>query len=108
MTENGEKLYDLMLRIGYPDNFSRIIAEQMQTEYTSQRMCAWLGRAGLLPAEEVADEMLSILAERDRLVQKHIAMHAQKKINQLYMEGLDPDDEEAGEDDSCDESEEDE
>ncbi|MBR0130269.1 MAG: hypothetical protein IJM08_03075 [Firmicutes bacterium] len=94
MTENGEKLYDLMLSKGYPENFARIIAEQMQTEYTSQRMCAWLGRAGLLPAAEVADEMLSILAERDRLVQKHIAMHAQKKINQLYMEGLSEEDDE--------------
>ncbi len=87
MTENGEKLLDLMLHLGYPYEFASIIAQEMQTEYTSQRMTAFLGKAGLIPADMIADEMLSILAERDRLVQKHITEHAQRKINELYYQG---------------------
>ena len=80
----SQELYDLMLRKGYPADFARIIAEQMHTEYTSQRMIAFLARCPRLSAETVADEMLSILADRDRLVQKHIAQHAQQKINEYY------------------------
>ena len=84
MTEHGKKLYALMVRKGYPEEFALLIAEQMGTEYTAERMCKYIGRAGLLPPEEIADEMLSIFAERDRLVKKHISEHAQKKINEFY------------------------
>ena len=83
-TEHSQKLYDLMVRKGYPADFASIVAEQMHTEYTSGRMQAYIGRAGLLPPEEVADEMLSILSERDRLVKKHISQSAQQKINEFY------------------------
>lgn len=88
----GNELYDLMLSKGYPAEFASVIAEQMHTEYTSERMIRYISRSGLLPPEEVADEMISILAERDRLVQKHIAEHAQSKINELYRQPLSEDD----------------
>ena len=88
MTENGEKLYDLMISKGYPENFAMAIASQMQTEYTSKRMMGYISRSGLLSGAEVADEMFSILEERDRLIKKHIAVHAQQKINELYNDGI--------------------
>ena len=72
-----------MIRKGYPEQFASIVAEQMHTEYTSQRMIRYISRCPLLPPQEVADEMLAILADRDSLVQKHIAQHAQGKINAL-------------------------
>ena len=34
--------------------------------------------------EEVADEMLAILSDRDRITQKHMLEHAQAKINEMY------------------------
>ena len=83
-SEKSDILYRLMLRKGYPEEFARIIAAEMSTDFTAERMISYIGRAGLRPLEEVADEMISILAERDRLVQKHIAEHAQRKINELY------------------------
>ena len=56
--------------------------------YTPKRKITRLLRKnasdGLLPPEEVADEMLSILSERDRLVKKHISQSAQQKINEFY------------------------
>ena len=86
--KRSEKLYELMLNKGYPPEFSALVAEQMRTEYTSERMIAYVSRAGLVPPEDFADEMLAICAERDRLREKHIAEYAQQKLNRLYNEGL--------------------
>ena len=82
-----------MLRKGYPADFASLVSEMMHTEYTSQRMEAYISRSGLLPPEEVADEMLAIIAERDRLIEKHRAEHAQSKLNALYGSGLSNDEE---------------
>ncbi|MBO4881838.1 MAG: hypothetical protein J5555_09150 [Firmicutes bacterium] len=88
MKGRNEELYSLMIRKGYPDSFADLVAEQMNTEYTSERMTAYVKRAGLVPPEEFADEMLAILADRDTLKNKHIAQAAQQKLNQLYNEGF--------------------
>ena len=87
-TRRSEELYDLMVRIGYPPEFADLVSAQLCTEYTSQRMTAYLKRAGLVPPQEFADEMLAILADRDRLKEKHIAMAAQQNISALYRFGL--------------------
>ena len=89
----NEELYELMVRKGYPAEFADLVAEQMHTEYTSERMIAYVKRAGLVPPEEFADEMLAIQAERDRLREKHIAEYAQQKLNRLYNEGFAEEDE---------------
>jgi N-acetylglutamate synthase-like GNAT family acetyltransferase len=88
MKGRNEELYNLMRRKGYPDGFADLVAEQMNTEYTSQRMIAYVNRAGQVDPEEFADEMLAILSERDTLRDKHIAQAAQQKVNRLYQEGL--------------------
>ena len=86
--DKTEELYKLMIEKGYPPEFASVIAGQMHTEYTSERMIRYISRSQLLPIEEVADEMLSIIAERDRLVQKHITEYAQGKINEMYRNEL--------------------
>ena len=85
--EHRKAVFDLMVKKGYPEDFARMVSEQMGTEYTSERMCRYIDRAGLLPAEEIADEMLSILNERDRLIKKHVAQSAQEKLNDIYRNG---------------------
>ena len=84
MTEKSELLLKLMIRKGYPEAFARIIAGEMNTDFTADRMIGYIGRAGLRPLEEVADEMLAILSDRDRIRDKHINEHAEAKINDLY------------------------
>ena len=84
---NGQ-LYDLMLQKGYPQEFSDLVACQMRTPYLAERMIAYVRCSGKVSPEEFADEMLAILAERDRLKDKHIAEHAQEKLNRLYRDGL--------------------
>ena len=39
------ELYELMVSKGYPEDFARIVAEQMHTEYTSERMMRYISRA---------------------------------------------------------------
>ena len=80
----SNELYDLMISKGYPAEFASVVAEQMRTEYTSERMIRYISRCPLLPPQEVADEMLAILADRDSLVRKHISQHAQNKVNEMY------------------------
>ena len=84
MTEKSEILYKLMLRKGYPEAFSRIIATEMSTDFTADRMISYIGGNPKKPLEEVADEMLAIQSDRDRIRDKHISEHAQAKINDLY------------------------
>lgn len=83
MTDKSIELYNLMVRQGYPAEFSELIAKELSTEYTAGRMMTYI-RRGPHPLEEVADEMLAILSDRDRFKAKHQAEYAQSKINELY------------------------
>ena len=87
----SEGLLRLMIRTGYPPDFARLVAREMKTEYLARRMIAYVNRMGLIPPEEFADEMLSIIEDRNRLRDKHIAEEAQAGINEMYMYGLDTD-----------------
>lgn len=84
MSEKSETLYKLMVNKGYPEEFSRLISNEMSTDFTADRMIHYIANGEMRPLEEVADEMLSIKAFRDNLVEKHIAEHAQERINDLY------------------------
>ena len=84
-------LVSAMLREGYPADFAALVAREMNTDYLARRMIGYVNRVGLIPPEEFADEMLSILEERDRLRAKHLAEEAQGKINEMIENGLRPD-----------------
>ena len=38
----SELLYDLMLRRGYPEGFSRLICSEMNTEFTADKMISYI------------------------------------------------------------------
>ena len=83
MKSKTEILYELMLRRGYPEEFSRLICSEMNTDFTAERMISYIG-GGKHRLEDVADEMIAIKELRDHLVNKHISEHAQASINNLY------------------------
>lgn len=88
------ELYELMIRKGYPEEFSSIVSRELHTEFTGRRMMGYIAaREEALPLEEVADEMMAILSDRDRLIKKHIAQDAQMAINQMYMENWEDEEE---------------
>ena len=94
----GRELYELMIRKGYPEDFSRLVSTELHTEFTGKRMIGYIAaREGALPLEEVADEMMAILSDRERLIKKHISENAQNYINEMYREDFFEDEEEGKE-----------
>ena len=85
MKSKTEILYELMLRKGYPDEFTRLICAEMNTDFTAERMISYIG-GEKHRLEHVSDLMLAIKDLRDRLINKHISEHAQVSINKLYRE----------------------
>ena len=70
MKEKSKMLYDMMLRKGYPEEFSRLICLEMNTDFTAERMMHYVSREKKR-LEDVADEMVAIKDLRDRLINKH-------------------------------------
>lgn len=73
-----------MIKKGYPEDFSWVVSSEMGTPFAGKRMIGYISANKRLPIEEVADEMLAILSDRERIVNKHITEHAQNKINEFY------------------------
>lgn len=69
-TQKSVELYNLMIKKGYPKAFCEEIARNMNTDYTAGRMYGYIRNYDLLPLEEVADEMLAILSDRDSFSKK--------------------------------------
>ena len=83
MNHKSKLLYELMLRKGYPEEFSRLICAEMSTDFTAERMMNYVS-GPKKRLEDVADEMIAIKDLRDRLINKHITEHANRSINELY------------------------
>lgn len=64
------ELYKYMVKRGYPKEFADLITKNLNTDFTARRMMGYLRQYDLLPLEEVADEMLAILSDRNRIMQK--------------------------------------
>lgn len=70
-SERTEELYRLLLSKGYPETLSRQIAyEHMNTDYTATRMLGYLYRVSHPRVEDVVDEMLAILSDREQIIRK--------------------------------------
>ena len=66
-----DALYYALKEKGYPDDFCREIAyKQMNTDYTATRMLGYLYRVSNPRPEDVVDEMLAILSDRNAIIQK--------------------------------------
>ena len=84
-----DELYDALQLKGYPEDFCREVAyRQMNTDYTATRMLGYLYRISEPRPEDVVDEILAILSDRNAIIQKKELEHAQTTINKVYREGL--------------------
>ena len=84
-----DELYHALKEKGYPEDFCGEIAyKQMNTDYTATRMLGYLYRITNPRPEDIVDEMLAILSDRNAIIQKRELEHAQATINQVYREGL--------------------
>ena len=88
-SDRTRELYRALQEKGYPDAFCREIAyRQMNTDYTATRMLGYLYRGSDPRPEDVVDEMLAILTDREAIIQKKELEHAQATINHVYRKGL--------------------
>lgn len=87
--ERTEELFQLLVSRGYPKELCEEIAyKHMNTDYTATRMLGYLYRVTEPRIEDLIDEMLAILSDRDQIVQKKEMEHAQEVINEIYRNGL--------------------
>lgn len=90
-TKRDELYFDLvrlLVRFGYPETFGRAIASQLGTEKTMMRMLRYLRAARPASAEEIADEMLAICADREMWQRKKAAEYYNAKYYQMRYEGF--------------------
>ena len=88
-SEQTKQLYKVLLSKGYPKELCAEIAyKNMNTDYTAIRMLGYLYRVTNPRIEDVVDEMLAILSDREAIIQKKELEHAQAVINDMYKNGL--------------------
>ena len=88
-SERTNELYKVLLDRGYPKEFcAEIVFKNMNTDYTATRMLGYLYRVSDPRIEDLVDEMLAILSDRDAIIQKKEMEHAQAVINEIYRNGL--------------------
>ena len=88
-SDRTDDLYKVLLDRGYPKEFCAEIAyKNMNTDYTATRMLGYLYRVSNPRIEDLVDEMLAILSDRDAIIQKKEMEHAQAVINEIYRNGL--------------------
>ena len=88
-SERTDELYKVLLDRGYPKEFCAEIAyKNMNTDYTATRMLGYLYRVTNPRIEDLVDEMLAILSDRDAIIQKKEMEHAQAVVNEIYRNGL--------------------
>ena len=92
-SEKSKELYMIMINEGYPEEFADIITKNLNTDWTANRMIGYLRHYNKIPLEQVVDEMLAILSDRDRFVEKHRMLEAQAVMNDVYINGLGVDEE---------------
>ena len=88
-SERTDELYKILLSKGYPKELRAEIAyKNMNTDYTATRMLGYLYRISNPRIEDLIDEMLAILSDRNAIIQKKELEQAQSVINDVYQNGL--------------------
>lgn len=90
-TEVSMQLYNLMLERGYPEEFCDIITKNLNTDFTAQRMIGYLYHYDHPPVEEIADEMISILSDRNQIMEKKELEEVNARWNDFLMNGFNED-----------------
>ena len=88
-TERTDELYKVLLTKGYPKELCAEIAyKNLNTDYTATRMLGYLHRYTEPRLEDVIDEMIAILSDREEIIKKKEMEQSQAVINEIYRNGL--------------------
>ena len=90
-SERTKELYKVLLNKGYPKDFCAEVAyRNMNTDYTATRMLGYLYRYTNPRIEDLVDEMLAILSDRNQIIEKKESEYAQAVVSEMYRNGLIP------------------
>ena len=88
-TERTDELYKVLLTKGYPKELCAEIAyKNLNTDYTATRMLGYLYRYTEPRLEDVIDEMIAILSDREEIIKKKEMEQSQAVLNEIYRNGL--------------------
>ena len=68
------------------------VSLNLNTDWTAQRMLGYLSHYRKLPMAEIVDEMLAILSDRNRIMQKHEWENTNAKWNEFLNQGFQKED----------------
>jgi hypothetical protein len=78
-----KELMETIVRMGYPEEFGEMIARNLGSEKMMRRMTAYLFSARPRTAEEIADEMLALMSDRERWIAKKESEQANARYNEF-------------------------
>lgn len=88
-SEKSMKLYHILMDRGYPEPFCEQVTRNLNTDFTAGRMIGYLAHySRKLPMEEIADEMLAILDDRNRIMQKKEMENVNRAWNEFLADGF--------------------
>ena len=82
------ELYNTLIQDDYPEQFATLITDNLNTDYTADRMLTYLSHYDHLPIEEITDEMLAILTERKQIMDKKAAERYNAAWNNYRQAGI--------------------
>lgn len=82
-SEKSMELYHLMMKRGYPEVFCDEVTKNLNTDWTAQRMIGYLSHYQKLRLEDIADEVLAILNDRNRIMDKKSTEEANIRWNEI-------------------------
>ena len=82
-SESSRILYRLLMEKGYSEEFSNLISQNLNTDFTAGRMIGYLSHYTSLPEAEIVDEMLSILSDRNRAEERNGSNQCQVERNDV-------------------------
>lgn len=87
-TEKSLELCKILIKRGYPESFAYEVSLNLNTDWTANRMIGYLRHYDKLPMEDIADEVLAILSDRNRIMQKKELEAVNASWNRFLWEGF--------------------
>lgn len=73
-----------VLEEGYPEEFAQVLAGELRSPKAMGRMAAYIRNVHPSGPEQIADEMLAIVQERDSWVRQKMSEHANATVTAFY------------------------
>lgn len=74
--------------VGYPEPFCDEVTRYLNTDWTAQRMIGYLSHYQKLRLEDIADEVLAILSDRNQIMAKKSMEETNARWNEMMWDGF--------------------